>query len=265
MEPGFAAEYLALHEDILRRWREGVRDSAELLARYSLEELAFWYVGGILTRGVGLLFEAVAPTAMRVLTRGGVESAGWLRTTLFRIPKAERKVFERLWTKVQLEGAEALSRLEKNELVALMNRLERLVRSPLSKDEKEVLRAAARRYYKKLHSVRSEAMELKGPFEVHHRRPLEYAHLFPERDINASENLRGVGEEVHQSINSLWNEFRSKRTHARADEVDRVAAIVDAHFGRWYDVPHAVGDSASALGEAVKAARRELAEFLAGS
>ncbi|MCY1081789.1 hypothetical protein [Archangium lansingense] len=129
-DPEFAVEYRALHEEILCRWREGVRDGAELLARYSVEELALWYVGGMLTRGAGLLFEAASPTVTRVLTRGGTEAAGWLRTALFRIPKAERAVFNNLWLKVQMEGAEALSRAEKNKLLLLMNRVEWLVRSP---------------------------------------------------------------------------------------------------------------------------------------
>jgi hypothetical protein len=64
-------------------------------------------------------------------------------------------------------------------------------------------------------------MKRKGSYEVHHRRPLEYAHLFPESDINASANLKGVGEEVHQHINSIWTEFRSRRPHASPEEVDK--------------------------------------------
>jgi len=129
-DPDFAAEYRAMHEDILRRWREGVRDGAELLARYSLEEMALWCVGGMLTRGAGLLFESAAPTVKRVLARGGTDAAGWLRTTLRRLPHAERVAFERFWTKVRMEGAEALSSAERQELAALMNRLERLLTSP---------------------------------------------------------------------------------------------------------------------------------------
>jgi hypothetical protein len=258
VEPDFAAEYRTMHEDILRRWREGVRQGTKLLAGYALEEMALWYVGGILTRGAGVLFESVAPTVRHALTRGGAQAAGWLRTTLFRLPPAERRTFDRLWTKVQLEGAEALSRAEKDELLTLMNHLERIIRAPLSISEKEALRGAARRYYKKFHTPLHEAMRLKGSYEVHHRRPLEYAHLFPDEDINAPANLRAVGEEAHQHISTLWTEFRHARANASADEVKKMEALVDEHFRRWYDTPHAPGDSAAALSEAVNAARREL-------
>jgi hypothetical protein len=44
--------------------------------------------------------------------------------------------------------------------------------------------------------------------------------------------------------------------------VKKMVALVDEHFGRWYDTPHAPGDSAAALGEAVTAARRELKKML---
>ncbi|MCY1081788.1 hypothetical protein [Archangium lansingense] len=104
-------------------------------------------------------------------------------------------------------------------------------------------------------------MKLKGSYEVHHRRPLEYAHLFPEKDINAAANLKGLGDEVHQHINSIWAEFRSRRPNATPAEVDEVVAIIDERFGRWYDVPYSASDSMVVLGEAVKAARRRLGDY----
>ena len=262
MDPDFAAEYRAMHEEILRRWREGVREGAELLAGYAAEEMALWCVGGILTRGAGLLFESMAPTVRRALARGGTDAAGWLRTTLFRLAPGERRAFDRLWTKVQMEGAGALSGAEKNVLLTLMNNLERRLRAPLSISEKESLRGAARRYYKKFQISLHEAMRLKGSYEVHHRRPLEYAHFFPDEDINAPANLRAVGEEVHQHISTLWTEFRHARANANAAEVEKMVALIDEHFSRWYDMPHAPGDSATALGEAADAARRELKKML---
>jgi hypothetical protein len=257
-DPDFAAEYRAMHEDILCRWREGVRDGAELLARYSLEEMALWCVGGMLTRGAGLLFESAAPTVKRVLTRGGTEAAGWLRTTLRRLPHAERVAFERFWTKVRMEGAEALSSTERQELVALMNRLERLLRKPLSTSEKNELRRAARQHFERLHPNIHEAMSCLGPYEVHHRRPLEYAHVFPSEDVNASANLKAVMKDVHQRIGGVWTEFRNIRGSPHADDVDAVADIVDRHFGRWYDQPHMSGELTSALDKAEEAARQEL-------
>ena len=259
VEADFAAEYRALHEGILRRWREGVREGAELLAGYAAEEMALWYVGGILTRGAGLLFEAAAPTVTRALTQGGTEAAGWLRTTFKRLNPVQREQFERLWTKVQLEGAEALSRAEKDELLTLMNRLERLIRTPLSTSEKNELRRAARQQFERLHPQLHEAMARVGAYEVHHRRPLEYAHLFPDMDINTAANLKAAGREVHQHIGRIWTEFRNIRGSPTADEVDDVAGIIDRHFSRWYDRPQALGgDTAAALEQAMVAARQEL-------
>jgi hypothetical protein len=258
VDEDFAAEYREMHEGILRRWREGVREEAELLAGHAVEEMAVWYVGGILTRGAGLLLEAAAPTVTRALTQGGVEAAGWLRTTFKRLGPAQRERFERLWMKVQMEGAEALSRAEKDELLTLMNRLERLIRTPLSTSEKNELRRAARQSFERLHPQLHAAMTRVGAYEVHHRRPLEYAYLFPSMDINSAANLKAVGKEVHQHIGRTWTEFRNIRVNPTGDEVDAVAGIIDRHFSRWYDRPHALGDTAAELDHAMAAARQEL-------
>jgi hypothetical protein len=260
-DTAFAAEYRALHEDILRRWREGVREGAELLARYTLEELALWFVGGMLTRGVGLLWEAAAPTVARVLSRGGSEAVGWLLTNLRRLPQAEQKAFQRLWTKIQMEGVEMLSHAERQNLSGLMRRIEHVLRVPLSTEEKKALRAASRRYYESAHAGLVRTMELKGLYDVHHCRPLEYAHLFPEVDINAPGNLRAVGKEVHESIGKVWAEYR--KTHgsssaAAGDEIDKVAAIIDTHFSRWYEKPYAKGEATAQLHDAMAAAIREV-------
>ncbi len=260
-DTGFPAEYRAMHEDILRRWREGVREGAELLARYTLEELALWFVGGILTRGAGLLWEAAAPTVARVLKTGGPEAIGWLRTNLRRLPQVEQKSFQQLWTKIQMEGAETLSHAERQHLSALMSRIEQALRVPLSTKEKKALRGASQRYYENAHPGLVKAMTLKGSYEVHHCRPLEYAHLFPEVDINTPANLRAVGEEVHISIGKVWTEYRKVGGGTSAAEVDEVVAIVDTHFSRWYDKPYVEGEATARLNDAVAAAIREVSEL----
>jgi hypothetical protein len=84
LNASFVAEYRALHEDILRRWREESRERAIWVTRQGAEELAVWYAGGILLRGLGWLGSKVAPTVLRALQRGGATAAGWLRTTLTR-------------------------------------------------------------------------------------------------------------------------------------------------------------------------------------
>lgn len=198
----------------------------------------------------------------RALQRGGTEAAGWLHTSLRRLPQAERAAFDRFWTKVQMEGADALSHAERRELLTLMNRIERLIQQPLGITEGRRLRRLARESFVKLNPRLDELMRSKGPYELHHRRPLEYAHCFPEEDINAPANLRAVGEEVHQSISRVWTEFRSARGSPSAEEVDKVVDIVDRHFSRWYAQPHAPGESAQALAETTKLASAEVERLL---
>lgn len=155
----FAAQYRLMHEDILRRWREETKEGMAWVAREGAEELALWYVGGILTKGVGWLGARTLPAVMTALRRGGAASAGWLRTTLSRLSVEKKKTFERLWTKVQLEGKQALSSDERTELRGLMEGLEQLVRKPLDASEKVRLRAEARKVYKRLHPHLEQALD----------------------------------------------------------------------------------------------------------
>jgi len=71
--------------------------------------------------------------------------------------------------------------------------------------------------------------------DVHHRLPIEYAHLEPEFDINQVENLVAVHEEVHDRISAVWNRLRVQKTKVTDKEVHEVMEIVDRHFNRWYD------------------------------
>ena len=45
------AEYRALHETLLREWREEVVDSGQWALRLGAEELAFWVIGGVAAHG----------------------------------------------------------------------------------------------------------------------------------------------------------------------------------------------------------------------
>lgn len=85
---------------------------------------------------------------------------------------------------------------------------------------------------------------------MHHRIPLEYAHLFQRLNINARENLWGVHKLVHEGINNVWTTFRRAKGRATAEDVRKVADIVDRHFGRWFNQRYEVGRSASALAKA---------------
>lgn len=261
----FAAEYRALHEDILRRWREETREGAEWVARRGVEELAVWFAGGIIARGAGLFAAKAVPTVMRALGRGGETAAGWLRSATARMPGEERKAFERLWAKVQLEGPRALSSAERQELRMLMEGLERLVRNPLENKSKDVLRRMARRQYETLRPDLAPLMELHPTqYPIHHRRPLQYAHLFPDQDINAAENLVMLREAVHGRVNALWIRFRQLCPHATAKDVDRVTRAIDARFKYWYHRADEPVGAPYSLGDAEAEVLRELNRLFAG-
>lgn len=169
----FVTEYRAMHEDILRRWREESREAGEWVARQGAEELVVWYVGGIAVRGLGWLGAKVAPTVLRVLRRSGEAAAGWLRTTLIRLSPEKRQAFERLWTKVQLEGSKSLSTTERDELRGVMESMERLIHTPLDDRAKKRLRDRAREVYKRVHPEVARVLDEKGAeLPIHHRYPL---------------------------------------------------------------------------------------------
>ncbi|WP_141327347.1 hypothetical protein [Myxococcus sp. AB025B] len=241
LEPEVAAEYRAMHEDILRRWREGVSDGFTWLAQRGVQELALWYVGAIAIKGAGILAVRGGGVVRKALQQGKEAASGWLRTMLSRVPQSEGRAFERLWAKVQLEGERALTTSERSELRALMARIEKLASTPLDLGEKHGLRKAARAAYKKVHPDLAATMDaFPERYPVHHRRPLEYAHLFPAEDINASSRLAVVQDFIHERVSRLWTKFRTAHRTATRDEVEAATRVIDSHFESWYhrvDVP----------------------------
>ncbi|HYO54624.1 hypothetical protein [Archangium sp.] len=77
-------EYRQLHADIFHRYREEMVDSVKLAGAFTLEQVALCVIGGLVGKGLHVAFEALAPTVMRVVTRGGVAGMRWLRTQLVR-------------------------------------------------------------------------------------------------------------------------------------------------------------------------------------
>jgi hypothetical protein len=261
----FVAEYRALHEDILRRWREETKEGAVWVARQGATELAYWYVGGVILKGTAWLGARVAPTVLRALSQGGARAAGWLRTTLSRVSVDKRQTFERLWAKVQLEGKRSLSKAEREELRLLMDDIERLVRTPLDTQAKKRLRADAREAYRRLHPELAKVLNEKGAeLPIHHRRQLEHAHLFPEEDINSADNLAMVKDDVHDRLNSLWNKFRRARPQATAQEVEAAGKVIDDRFQPWYHQPSEPPHVPYSLKEAEETALRTLQRLFPG-
>ncbi|NVJ22182.1 hypothetical protein HUW62_13240 [Myxococcus sp. AM011] len=235
LEPEVAAEYRAMHEDIVRRWREGVAEGFTWLAQRGVQELALWYVGAVAIKGAGFLAVRGGGIVRKALRQGKEAASGWLRTMLSRVPQSEGRAFERLWTKVQLEGERALTTSERGELRALMARIEKLASMPLELGEKHGLRKAARISYKRARPDLAPAMDaFSDRYPVHHRRPLEYAHLFPEEDINASSRLAVVQDFIHERVSRLWTKFRTAQRTATRDEVEAATRIIDSHFESWY-------------------------------
>jgi hypothetical protein len=103
-----------------------------------------------------------------------------------------------------------------------------------------------------------------GQFHVHHRIPLDFAHLFPLRNINAMENLAALEPAVHGGINRVWREYTRRagvRTTSR--EVEGVAAIVERHFGQWYSNPRGVPTPDNLIERATQRALHDVRALLA--
>jgi hypothetical protein len=251
--------YRAMHESILLRWREEVREGSAWLARKGVEEAALWYAGGIANKGLGFFATEGLEWVTRALGREPEVAAGWLRTAARRLSTQEQQSFEQLWRKVSLEGEQALTRGEREVLRGLFVRLEKVIQQPLSETQKNSLRKEARKYYAELYPQFAEVLETqRNKLPIHHRRPLQYAQLFPDENINAGDNLAMAQKHVHEEINILWVRFRKARPNPTADEVRRAAEIIDGHFEPWYhraDEPPGLLKTAK---EAREAALREL-------
>jgi hypothetical protein len=259
-------EYRAMHEGILRDWRAGVVDSAKLAGVWSFEQLAYWFVGGVVAKGAVKLVGATAPTVSSVLSRGGRQAVQWFRTVLLRAPAAEREALQRLWLKAETQGLVALTPAEVAELQSLMRQVETRLRTPLNRYAKKKLREWAREEYFTVINPRL-AKELGNSsldyYAVHHRVPLEFAQLFPKADVNASANLIGVEVTVHKSISRVWESLGQQAQRLSGAQVEKIAAAIDAQYGRWYHVVYNPSQSASALAAAEKAALQAVKTLIA--
>ncbi|WP_146209596.1 hypothetical protein [Vitiosangium sp. GDMCC 1.1324] len=256
--PDLVAEHYALYERILREWREETKASVQEAGVVSAEFIATWFVGSLALRGGIVLFEAVAPRLAAILVRGGSETVAWFRSFLARVRPYEREEFQRLWMKAQSQG---LSAAEKAQFSKLMARFEKLLDTKLDPDALNKLRRWAQDdFYQKFHPDMAKLLLDEGGrfYPVHHRIPLEHAHLFERLNINARENLWGVHIAVHKSVNKVWTLFRRAKGKATAEDVRKVAAIVDRHFGRWFNQRYEASRSASALAEAEAGAIEEV-------
>ncbi|RKG99390.1 hypothetical protein D7X32_26655 [Corallococcus carmarthensis] len=260
-----AREYRAMQEDILRRWREEVKDSARLAGVWSFEQLAYWYVGGFIAKGALGAMEAAAPTVVSVLGRGGAKAAQWFRTVLIRTPPAEREALQRIWMKVEAEGLAALEAGEQAELRHILAQVEKALHEPLDRQAKKRLRQWARREY--FETVNPRLARELGPlrmeaYEIHHRVPLEYARVFPRMEINQGTNLVAVERTVHRSINRVWESVGQQSQRLDSRQVEELSRVIDQHYGSWFHRIHVPAESASALAAAEQNALRAVKALL---
>ncbi|HZH77645.1 MAG TPA: hypothetical protein VEY88_16590, partial [Archangium sp.] len=89
-------EYRLLHAEIFHRYREEMVDSVVLAGSFTLEQLALCAIGGLVGKGLHVVFEAGAPTVMQVVTRGGAEGMRWLRTQLVRAGRKDQELLRKL-------------------------------------------------------------------------------------------------------------------------------------------------------------------------
>ncbi len=260
-------EYRQLHADIFHRYREEMEDSVKLAGAFTLEQVALCILGGLVGKGLHVVFEAVAPTVMRVVTRGGAAGMRWLRTQLVRAGRKDQELVRRLFATVETEGFESLSAAERNELTELLRRMEQSLTVKLDRDAKNALRARAQKdFYGLFHPELADVLKYENgrPYDVHHLIPLEYAHLFPGLDINSSANLTAIGQPVHKGINKAWNAFRAALGDtASPEQVRRMEAITRRHFERWFNKVHASHDSTPELDRATAAALEDIRSWVA--
>lgn len=259
----FAKEYRALHEHIIFEFQEQTREYAIQAANFTAEQIAYAVVGGMLLKGIVATLRVAAPTVTSMLAQGGKGAVRWFRTLLVRAGPEEQALLRQLWLKVETQGLSSLTAAEKQQLRALMGRLEKVLSTPLDALSKGRLRDWARQEYFTVHNP--EFAKLLGQkqirfYEVHHIYQMEYAHFFPRLDINGKANLAGVHRQVHYSISTVWGSVRGVSTRMKPQDVERVVDIVNRHYGRWLNRVYDLKDS-TALVQAERAALAEVAQL----
>jgi hypothetical protein len=132
---------------------------------------------------------------------------------------------------VMLKGQSAIAGIDTIQNGAAGKYRIRLISAKLTTSQKDALRAEARSVYDQLKpGVRP------GNYDIHHRIPLEYAHLTPYEDPNRIQNLIALPNSVHKQINQIWASF-SQKLQGRIptlEEVQAVARDIESRYGQHY-------------------------------
>lgn len=234
-------DYRHEHEQIIVRWRQGVRDSVMMMAGFTMEQVALWVVGGWLFKAAGAAIRPLAPRLMGALrgfgSKGNRSATEYLETQLSRLSAQDKDALRALMAKSEIKGFNALKANERTQLELLVKRLESNLVRPLSEAEKVDLRRSSRGRFALGHPAIVETFKhARVEKQIHHRIPLEWAHRLPTSDVNSLNNLVALHPVVHRAVGAVWTRFRTAPS-ARVTEshVSSVAHIVDRHFQHWYN------------------------------
>lgn len=239
-------DYRRMHQQIIEQWRKGVKDMAVYAGIMSAEQLALWLVSGWALKILGAGFRLVAPRLFSFIGVGSRAGLEYAETMVVRLSSAEKAEWRAIVRKAETEGAESLSVAERARINELVAKLESLIDVPLSQEEKSSIRGAMGGRYVGAKAAAAQAFDKAGvAYQIHHRVPLEWSHLYPGLDVNAGKNLIGVETTVHRGINSVWTRFRTVPSNkVTGAYVARVAEIIDKYFAKWYDAVPVLKDTA---------------------
>ena len=153
----------------------------------------------------------------------GLEPDEWLPTGLPLDDAARKALLRGMREALEEGGPEALEAFLRRELgddiaervlreIDLDDLAEGISRitGPLSREAKDRLRAEARDIWERETGIRAASYGK----EIHHRIPLEWAHLFPDADPNRLANLVAMSSPDHRLVSNAWTAFRTAHRHA---------------------------------------------------
>ena len=105
----------------------------------------------------------------------------------------------------------------------------RRITGPLTDPLKNSLRREARDVFFSANPRLSSALQ------IHHRVPLEWAHLFPGADPNRLANIIGLDRGIHNQVSAMWTAFRNQHPYATPQDVMTFAAQIDQRFSQYYN------------------------------
>jgi hypothetical protein len=110
-----------------------------------------------------------------------------------------------------------------------------VISGKLSRVESDRLREKAKRIWAAFTGHTASSLGL----DIHHRIPLEWAHLFPDTDPNRLTNLRGIDPLIHRRVNAAWAAWKKSLNGVTPtpEQIEAQAAIIDGMFKDSWVLP----------------------------